>query len=648
MNGGVIRNNTNAYGGPIGVGVQSGNPTYGRFIMTGGTITDNTTAGSNVAIWIQKPTSDVSITPKAPITLEGAITKDATASSKDIVVTPLEDHPVSSVIVDGQEQVAGEDGRYVISTVNTGLSITLDTPDAGDEYDVNVPEFVHGTVTSNRSKAVAGETVTLTVTPAIEVDVIYALSENGLSVTKEDGEPIAVEPQAGGGNRYTFTMPDGSVTVGAVFEIDPAQAYTFTVGNVESSPGATVNVPLTITNNRGFNTLGLYVSYDQTQLECQGLASANNTEVYFYSINDRERIDLSGNNTSPTVVYSLKFRVKGIATGTLPIAVTPIQGACKVTGVDLTTSAMTIVSGSITVAGDPPAPSAVTVSPAITGGAVTVDRASAVIDDTVSITIIPDDGKVLATDSLRLNNTLLVGLGTHTEDGLVYTFIMPATAVTITAAFAEPLTFTVGQVSALPGETVEVPLTVTNSHAGVFNWLFNVEFDTTRLECLGVNAPAVFTASFYAHTVDGENVVILRSPSSADFADSTFGLSLVFRVKDGVVGTSPISIVNKQYQYTAMLDSPVINDYDLAVAVTVPGSVTVEDTTPPDPEVGEPGSGDLDGDGSATAAEALTVSRYVTVIGTLSEAQIAAADIDGDGVLTMLDAILLMRRAVGL
>jgi hypothetical protein len=70
---------------------------------------------------------------------------------------------------------------------------------------------------------------------------------------------------------------------------------------------------------------------------------------------------------------------------------------------------------------------------------------------------------------------------------------------------------------------------------------------------------------------------------------------------------------------------------------------------PTEPEVGEPGSGDLDGDGKATASEALQVARAViSGIGDLTPAQIAAVDMDGDGVLTMSDVVRVLRVAAGL
>jgi hypothetical protein len=64
--------------------------------------------------------------------------------------------------------------------------------------------------------------------------------------------------------------------------------------------------------------------------------------------------------------------------------------------------------------------------------------------------------------------------------------------------------------------------------------------------------------------------------------------------------------------------------------------------------VGNPGSGDLDGDGAVTSAEALMLARHVISGAPLTPAQQLAADIDGDGVLTMADAVLMLRKAAGL
>ena len=73
-------------------------------------------------------------------------------------------------------------------------------------YAVNISAGIeHGTVTADKAKATAGETVTLTVTPAGGYQIA--------SVTV-DGEPLeAVE------SVYSFVMPAKAVTVAATFSV---------------------------------------------------------------------------------------------------------------------------------------------------------------------------------------------------------------------------------------------------------------------------------------------------------------------------------------------------------------------------------------------------------------------------------------------
>ena len=76
-------------------------------------------------------------------------------------------------------------------------------------YAVTVEKPEHGKVTSNRTNAASGNTVTLTVTP----DSGYVLDT--LTVTDSRGNEIKLTAQGGG--KYTFTMPGRAVTVKATF-----------------------------------------------------------------------------------------------------------------------------------------------------------------------------------------------------------------------------------------------------------------------------------------------------------------------------------------------------------------------------------------------------------------------------------------------
>ena len=82
-------------------------------------------------------------------------------------------------------------------------------PLANPNYKITIGAMENGTVTANPTAAKAGATVTLTATP----DEGYALST--LTVTDRFGDAVRVTEQADG--TYTFTMPNGQVTVTATF-----------------------------------------------------------------------------------------------------------------------------------------------------------------------------------------------------------------------------------------------------------------------------------------------------------------------------------------------------------------------------------------------------------------------------------------------
>ncbi len=59
------------------------------------------------------------------------------------------------------------------------------------------------------------------------------------------------------------------------------------------------------------------------------------------------------------------------------------------------------------------------------------------------------------------------------------------------------------------------------------------------------------------------------------------------------------------------------------------------------------GSGDVDGDGKVTAADARTALRAAVGIDDLNDLQKAAADADGDGKITAADARAILHKSVG-
>ncbi len=101
-------------------------------------------------------------------------------------------------------------GDTVTITANTTFTAQWSyIPPANPNYKITIGAMENGTVTANPTAAKAGATVTLTPVP----DEGYALST--LTVTDRFGDAVRVTEQADG--TYTFTMPNGQVTVTATF-----------------------------------------------------------------------------------------------------------------------------------------------------------------------------------------------------------------------------------------------------------------------------------------------------------------------------------------------------------------------------------------------------------------------------------------------
>ena len=103
------------------------------------------------------------------------------------------------------------------------VTVRPDIPPANPNYRITVEATQGGTVTADPTAAKAGTTVTLTPSP----DAGYQVGT--VAVTDRFGEPVAVTEQADG--TYTFTMPNGQVTVTVTFEQAPLPFPDVTEGD---------------------------------------------------------------------------------------------------------------------------------------------------------------------------------------------------------------------------------------------------------------------------------------------------------------------------------------------------------------------------------------------------------------------------------
>ena len=117
--------------------------------------------------------------------------------------------------------VTTEDGN---KTATCTVTVTRPyIPPANPNYRITVEATQGGAVTADPTAAKAGTTVTLTPSP----DAGYQVGT--VAVTDRFGEPVAVTEQADG--TYTFTMPNGQVTVTVTFEQAPLPFHDVAEGD---------------------------------------------------------------------------------------------------------------------------------------------------------------------------------------------------------------------------------------------------------------------------------------------------------------------------------------------------------------------------------------------------------------------------------
>jgi len=113
----------------------------------------------------------------------------------------------------GYKLYENEDGSYTVKKKKKSSSSSDAVVDT--TYSVSAKDVENGKVKIDPSKAEAGDTVTITVTPekGYEIDKV--------KVTDRDGNKISIKDKGNG--KYTFTMPDSKVEIKATFEKTKAE-----------------------------------------------------------------------------------------------------------------------------------------------------------------------------------------------------------------------------------------------------------------------------------------------------------------------------------------------------------------------------------------------------------------------------------------
>ena len=168
-----------------------------------------------------------------------AVTVDDVATEFIEVPTGTTDETTFTYTVTAEDILAGQSKFYIMQSTTSSFYLkNVQVLSSGTVYNVSMADMTNGSVTATPANAIAGTTITLTVTPdeGYELDNIYAEP-----VTDEEGDtPIFGAPAKAPSfdlitltkvddNTYTFVMPANDVIVTATFkekhEPEPEKRY---------------------------------------------------------------------------------------------------------------------------------------------------------------------------------------------------------------------------------------------------------------------------------------------------------------------------------------------------------------------------------------------------------------------------------------
>ncbi|HJB02907.1 MAG TPA: S-layer homology domain-containing protein, partial [Candidatus Evtepia excrementipullorum] len=146
-------------------------------------------------------------------------------------VTWTSSNPSVATVENGVVTAAARGTAVITATAADGsgasasctVTVSSYLPPANPNYRITLEATQGGTVTADPTAAKAGTTVTLTPVP----DRGYQVGT--VAVTDRFGEPVAVTENADG--TYTFTMPNGQVTVTVTFEQAPLPFHDVAEGD---------------------------------------------------------------------------------------------------------------------------------------------------------------------------------------------------------------------------------------------------------------------------------------------------------------------------------------------------------------------------------------------------------------------------------
>ena len=214
---------------------------------------------------------------------------------------------------------------------------------------------------------------------------------------------------------------------------------------------------------------------------------------------------------------------------------------------------------------------------------------------------------------------------------LILTAALLMTSAAISANAAEPA-FAVSSVQGAEGDEIAVNISLLNN-PGITALSVQVSYSADDLELLGINGAGLFEDNISTSQLTQNPLTVSWYASdSSNKSDSGVFAVLRFKIKDGAQS----SRITLSYDEDNIFN----NTFDNVFFSTVNGQITVRPKGL---------TGDADGDGDITVADATLVQRYAAMLRTdIFTVVLMGADVDGDGVLTIIDATFIRRYLAGM
>ena len=183
-------------------------------------VTGVTLSQTQASLYYNRTPNTLTLT--ATVAPDNATNKAVTWTSSNPSVATVENGVVTA-LARGTAVITATAADGSGASASCTVTVSSYLPPANPNYRITVEATQGGTVTADPTAAKAGATVTLTPVP----DRGYQVG--AVAVTDRFGDPVAVTENADG--TYTFTMPNGQVTVTVTFEQAPLPFHDVTEGD---------------------------------------------------------------------------------------------------------------------------------------------------------------------------------------------------------------------------------------------------------------------------------------------------------------------------------------------------------------------------------------------------------------------------------